>query len=57
MDYRLAYLDMPDSTVNCPTGFRLYETGACGIDQSVVVLVVHLLLNIHLMVSLTLKYE
>ena len=30
---RLAYLDMSDSTVNCPTGFRLYESGvvrACG---------------------------
>ena len=30
---RLAYLDMTDSTVNCPTGFMLYESGgvrACG---------------------------
>ena len=30
---RLAYLDMSDSTVNCPTGFRLYQSGgvrACG---------------------------
>ena len=30
---RLACLDMSDSTVNCPTGFRLYESGgvrACG---------------------------
>ena len=30
---RLAYLDMFDSTVNCPTGFRLYQSGgvrACG---------------------------
>ena len=30
---RLAYLDMTDSTVNCPTGFRLYQSGgvrACG---------------------------
>ena len=30
---RLAYLDMSDSTVNCPTGFRLYQTGGirgCG---------------------------
>ena len=30
---RLAYLDMSDSTVNCPFGFRLYQSGgvrACG---------------------------
>ena len=30
---RLAYLDMSDSTVNCPTGFRLYQSGgvrSCG---------------------------
>ena len=30
---RLAYLDMSDSTVNCPTGFRLYQSGrvrVCG---------------------------
>ena len=30
---RLAYLDMSDSTQNCPTGFRLYESNgvrACG---------------------------
>ena len=30
---RLAYLDMSDSTMSCPSGFRLYETGgvrACG---------------------------
>ena len=30
---RLAYLDMSDSTVNCPTGFKLYESNgvrACG---------------------------
>ena len=30
---RLAYLDMTDSTVDCPTGFKLYESGgvrACG---------------------------
>uniref|UniRef100_A0A1X7TL97 Uncharacterized protein n=1 Tax=Amphimedon queenslandica TaxID=400682 RepID=A0A1X7TL97_AMPQE len=30
---RLAYLDMSDSTVNCPSGFRLYHSGgvrACG---------------------------
>ena len=30
---RLAYLDMSDSTVNCPNGFRLYQSGgvrACG---------------------------
>ena len=30
---RLAHLDMTDSTVNCPTGFRLYQSGgvrACG---------------------------
>ena len=30
---RLAYLDMSDSTENCPTGFRLYESNgvrACG---------------------------
>ena len=30
---RLAYLDMSNSTVNCPTGFRLYQSGgvrACG---------------------------
>ena len=30
---RLAYLDMSDSTVNCPTGFRLYQSRgvrACG---------------------------
>uniref|UniRef100_A0A1X7VFW4 Fibrinogen C-terminal domain-containing protein n=1 Tax=Amphimedon queenslandica TaxID=400682 RepID=A0A1X7VFW4_AMPQE len=30
---RLAYLDMNDSTVNCPSGFRLYQSGgvrACG---------------------------
>ena len=30
---RLAYLNMSDSTVNCPTGFRLYQSGgvrACG---------------------------
>ena len=24
---RLAYLDMSDSTVNCPTEFRLYQSG------------------------------
>ena len=30
---RLAYLDMTDSTVDCPSGFKLYESGgvrACG---------------------------
>uniref|UniRef100_A0A1X7T4X3 Fibrinogen C-terminal domain-containing protein n=1 Tax=Amphimedon queenslandica TaxID=400682 RepID=A0A1X7T4X3_AMPQE len=30
---RLAYLDMSDSTVNCPSGFRLHQSGgvrACG---------------------------
>ena len=30
---RLAYLDMSDSTVSCPSGFRLYQSGgvrACG---------------------------
>ena len=30
---RLAYLDMSESTVNCPSGFRLYQSGsvrACG---------------------------
>ena len=30
---RLAYLDMTDSTVNCPSGFRLYQSGGvrvCG---------------------------
>ena len=28
---RLAYLDMTDSTVNCPSGFRLYQSvRACG---------------------------
>ena len=30
---RLAYLDMSDSTVNCPSGFRLYQSGGvrvCG---------------------------
>ena len=30
---RLAYLDMTDATQNCPSGFRLYQTGgvrACG---------------------------
>ena len=30
---RLAYLDMSDATVNCPSGFRLYQSGgvrACG---------------------------
>uniref|UniRef100_A0A1X7TNN4 Fibrinogen C-terminal domain-containing protein n=1 Tax=Amphimedon queenslandica TaxID=400682 RepID=A0A1X7TNN4_AMPQE len=30
---RLGYLDMSDSTVNCPSGFRLYQSGgvrACG---------------------------
>uniref|UniRef100_A0A1X7SIX5 Fibrinogen C-terminal domain-containing protein n=1 Tax=Amphimedon queenslandica TaxID=400682 RepID=A0A1X7SIX5_AMPQE len=30
---RLAYLDMPDATQNCPPGFRLYQSGgvrACG---------------------------
>ena len=30
---RLAYLDMSDSTVNCPSGFRLYQSGSvrvCG---------------------------
>ena len=30
---RLAYLNMSDSTVNCPSGFRLYQSGgvrACG---------------------------
>uniref|UniRef100_A0A1X7UTH7 Fibrinogen C-terminal domain-containing protein n=1 Tax=Amphimedon queenslandica TaxID=400682 RepID=A0A1X7UTH7_AMPQE len=30
---RLAYLDMNDSTINCPSGFRLYQSGgvrACG---------------------------
>ena len=30
---RLAYLDMSDSTMNCPSGFRLYQSGsvrACG---------------------------
>ena len=34
---RLAYLDMSDSTVNCPTGFRLYQSGgvrACGRPDS-----------------------
>ena len=30
---RLAYLDMTDSTVNCPSGFQLFQSGgvrACG---------------------------
>ena len=30
---RLAYLDMTDSTENCPSGFKLYQSGgvrACG---------------------------
>uniref|UniRef100_A0A1X7SQ84 Uncharacterized protein n=1 Tax=Amphimedon queenslandica TaxID=400682 RepID=A0A1X7SQ84_AMPQE len=30
---RLAYLDMTDATMNCPSGFRLYQSGgvrACG---------------------------
>ena len=34
---RLAYLDMSDSTVNCPTGFKLYESNgvrACGRETS-----------------------
>ena len=34
---RLAYLDMTDSTENCPTGFRLYQSGAvraCGRQYS-----------------------
>ena len=34
---RLAYLDMSDSTVNCPTGFRLYQSRgvrACGRPDS-----------------------
>ena len=34
---RLAYLDMSDSTVNCPTGFILYQSGgvrACGRPDS-----------------------
>ena len=32
---RLAYLDMTDSTVDCPPGLKIYENGgvrACGID-------------------------
>ena len=35
---RLAYLDMTDSTVNCPSGFRLYQSGgvrACGRPTSI----------------------
>ena len=34
---RLAYLDMSDATQNCPSGFRLYQSGgvrACGRDSS-----------------------
>ena len=34
---RLAYLDMSDSTQNCPSGFRLYQSGgvrACGRTNS-----------------------
>ena len=34
---RLAYLDMSDSTENCPSGFRLYQSGgvrACGRETS-----------------------
>ena len=34
---RLAYLDMTDSTENCPSGFRLYQSGgvrACGRTKS-----------------------
>ena len=35
---RLAYLDMSDSTMNCPSGFRLYQSGsvrACGRPASI----------------------
>ena len=35
---RLAYLDMTDSTENCPSGFRLYQSGgvrACGRANSI----------------------
>ena len=34
---RLAYLDMSDATQNCPSGFRLYQSGgvrACGRTDS-----------------------
>uniref|UniRef100_A0A1X7SYU4 Fibrinogen C-terminal domain-containing protein n=1 Tax=Amphimedon queenslandica TaxID=400682 RepID=A0A1X7SYU4_AMPQE len=34
---RLAYLDMSDATQNCPSGFRLYQSGgvrACGRNSS-----------------------
>uniref|UniRef100_A0A1X7SX72 Uncharacterized protein n=1 Tax=Amphimedon queenslandica TaxID=400682 RepID=A0A1X7SX72_AMPQE len=34
---RLAYLDMTDATQNCPSGFRLYQSGgvrACGRNSS-----------------------
>ena len=34
---RLAYLDMTDSTENCPSGFKLYQSGgvrACGRAKS-----------------------
>uniref|UniRef100_A0A1X7SJ94 Fibrinogen C-terminal domain-containing protein n=1 Tax=Amphimedon queenslandica TaxID=400682 RepID=A0A1X7SJ94_AMPQE len=33
---RLAYLDMTDATMNCPSGFRLYQSGgvrACGRER------------------------
>ena len=50
---RLAYLDMSDSTVNCPTEFNYINQEE--LELVVVPVLVHLL-NIHLMVSVTLKY-
>ena len=54
---RLAYLDMSDATQNCPSGFRLYQSGgvrACG-RTTVVVLAVYQFSS-HLMVSVILRY-
>ena len=55
---RLAYLDMSDSTVNCPTGFRLHQSGgvrACGRTVSSGGSCSSVQYP-HLMVSVTLKY-
>ena len=54
---RLAYLDISDFTVNCPLDLDYInqEELELVVDQSVVVVTVHLF-NIHLVVSVTLKY-
>ena len=56
---RLAYLhvDISDFTVNCPLDLDYInqEELELVVDQSVVVVIVHLF-NIHLVVSVTLKY-